>query len=527
MALSNPYTAFFLSSFFISSVLSSPSVVDDLNNLQPPPDFSVTISNNCLKNPSLRYCNSFIPTDLPDIFKSTIVADHLYKESNNYNCNGASFTKIDLRNRPKITPLYLSFAFFWKYCPLTVLVIDLSNNSIKGNFPTDILKCTQVQSLDLSHNNFNGEFPMENFSLLNNLTLLNLSYNRFSELSISDTHFLEQFGSSSFLHSGLLPNHRKFKIKAMFFLVGFPIFVILTVISLGWICFWRPDFLPLFLRHQHKFTPSMLKAATSGFSQRNLVAKLAELDIYRGKLRDGTEVRIEIYQDKITSEQRNEFVERCRILVQLDHKNLVRVLGWCDRRNPRAIVTEWSDDVNMERWLSQSPSWDKKLRILVGVVEGMCYLKEQWPGVVCDLKASSVLLSEDQEPLISRFGITDQNNYSRMVYTFGVLLLEMIANRSSPNVLKEGKSIVEWVRMHYPGNARVVMDAKIKKKGMTYEQASQIIGLGLMCTDLSNEQQQPNLHQISKTVKRVYETSIVLGTPNHKQTHSEREKDQR
>ncbi|KAI3954940.1 hypothetical protein MKW92_045026 [Papaver armeniacum] len=509
MALCDPYTAFFLTSVLLSSVLSSPSVIDDLNNLQPPPDFSVTISNNCLKNPSLRYCDGFLPTDLPDIFKATIVADHLCNESNNHNCNGDSFTKIDLCSRPKITPLYLSFAFFWKYCPLTVLVIDLSNNSIKGNFPTDILKCTQVQSLDLSHNNFNGEFPMEKFSLLNNLTLLNLSYNHFSELPISDTRFLEQFGSSSFLHSGLLPDHRKFKIKATFFFVGFPIFVILIVVSLGWICFWRPDFLPSFLRHQHKFTPSMLKAATSGFSRRNLVAKLAQLEVYRGKLKDGTEVRIEIYQDMITPEQRKEFVEECRILVQLDQKNLVPVLGWCDRRNLRAIVTEWSDGVNLERWLLQSPSWNKRLRILAGVVEGMCYLKDQWPGVVCDLKGTTVLISEDQEePLISRFGITDHNNNSRMVSMFGALLLEMITNRDG---LKGGKSTVEWVRMHYPGNIWAVMDARIKKAGMTYEQASQIVDLGLMCTDLSNEHQPPNLHQISNTVKRVYETSAVLG----------------
>ncbi|MCL7021396.1 hypothetical protein MKW94_016979 [Papaver nudicaule] len=522
MAFSDPYTAFFLTSVLLSSVVSSPSVIDDLNTLKPPPDFSVTISNNCLKNPSLRYCNKNIPTDLHEIFKFSIVASHLCKESNNGDCSGDSFTKIDLRNRPKITPLYLSFAFFWKYCPLTVLAIDLSNNSIKGNFPSDILKCTQVQSLDLSHNKFNGDIPMEDFSLLSNLTLLNLSYNHFSELSISDTHFLEQFESSSFLHSGLLPDHQKFKIKATFFLVGFPIFVILTVVSLGWICFWRPDFLPSFLRHQHKFTPSMLKAATSGFSQRNLVAKLAEIDIYRGILRDETEVRIEIYRDKITSEQRKEFVEECRILVQLDHKNLVRVLGWCDRRNLRAIVTEWSDGVNIERWLSKSPSWNKRLKILVGVVEGMCYLKHQWPNVVCDLKASSVLFSEDQAPLISRFGITDQNKDSRMVYMFGVFLLEMIANRSSPNVLKGGKSsIVEWVRMHYPDNIWVVMDARIKKTGMTYEQASQIIGLGLMCTDLSNDQQQPSLHQIAKTVKRIYESSTVFGAPNHKQSDSE------
>ncbi|OVA05133.1 Protein kinase domain [Macleaya cordata] len=504
-----------------SPILSSASVLEDLNNLQPPPDFNATISNNCLKNPSLRYCN-FISTDLPDIFKSTIVAHYLCNESKNPNCHDDSFTKIDLQNRPKITPLYLSFTFFWKYCPLTILKIDLSNNSIKGNFPSDILQCSQIQALDLSHNQLTGDFPLLSFSPLTNLTLLNLSYNHFSGIRISDSQFFQRFKLSSFLNSGLLPDHQKFKIKVVFFLIGFPIFVFLTVVCFGWICFWRPDFLPSFLRHQHKFTPAMLKAATNGFSECNLVAKIGELDVYRGTMRDGTEIRIEIYRDKIPSEEQRKFVEECRILVQLDHKNLVRVLGWCDHRRLRAIVTEWTDGVNIERWLSQSPPWKQRLKILVGVVEGMCYLEEQWPEVVYDLKTSSVLLSEDQEPLISRFGVGDQNNNSRMVYRFGIFLLEMVANRRSYKEFKRGeRSFIEWVRMHYPENMWKVMDERMKKTGITYEQATQGIGLALLCTDLSTDHRQPGLDQISDIVTRVYESSLVSASPSHKRSRRE------
>ncbi|TQD86674.1 hypothetical protein C1H46_027800 [Malus baccata] len=131
------------------------SVIEDLKNLKPPHDFNSTIMKNCHHNPSLRYCSSS-PVDLHEIFKSTIVASHLCNESKNPNCV-ESFPKIDLRNRPKIAPLYLSFNFFWKSCPLSILTIDVSNNSLESNFPIDALQCTQLQALDLSHNDLYGD----------------------------------------------------------------------------------------------------------------------------------------------------------------------------------------------------------------------------------------------------------------------------------------------------------------------------------------------------------------------------------
>lgn len=207
------------------------SVLEDLKNLHQPPDFNSTIFSNCLKNPSLRYCSSSPMLDLDEIFKFTIVASHLCNESKNPNCV-ESFPKVDLRNRPNIAPLYLSFDFFWKYFPLSIISIDLSNNSMKGDFPIDVLHCTQIQSLDLSINAFSGDIPIQSFSPLINLTFLNRSYNCFSESKLSDSQFSKRFNSSSFLHSGALLDQKRFTVKAVFLLVGFPILVILMVIYL-------------------------------------------------------------------------------------------------------------------------------------------------------------------------------------------------------------------------------------------------------------------------------------------------------
>ncbi|KAL4386415.1 hypothetical protein GQ457_09G000660 [Hibiscus cannabinus] len=468
---------------FMEPVFSA-TVVEDLANLHPPPDFNTTITSNCLRNPSLRYCSSS-PMDLDTIFKFTIVASHLCNESKNPNCV-ETFPKIDLRNRPKIAPLYLSFDFFWKYCPLTVVSIDLSNNSLKGTFPIDVLFCTQMQALDLSHNGLTGEVPIQSLSPLANLTVLNLSYNHFSEAKISDSRFLKRFDPSCFLQSGIIPSHHRYKIKAMMLLLGFPLVVVFMVGCLWWLCFRRPDYLPGLLQNKHRFTPAMLKVATNGFSKKNIVGKCEGSVTYRGVLRDGTQVRVEIYLDSNNSRDKchRKYVEECKVLVQLCHKNLVPVYGWCSNRHMRALVTEWIGRVSVDVWLSETaPSWKHRFKVLVGVLKALCYLQDQWPEIGCDVKTSSVLLHENGEPLIARFRV-GEDSIAKKIHRFGVFVLEMMTDRTLQDGFEGNEAgFVEYVKMVYPGKLQKVVDEKMKLTENTLDQARQTIYVGLMCAD--------------------------------------------
>ncbi|XP_027348414.1 putative cysteine-rich receptor-like protein kinase 35 [Abrus precatorius] len=502
------------------------TVVQDLKNLHQPPNFNTTIVSNCLKNPSLRYCNSN-PMDLDEIFKFSIVASHLCNESKNPNCV-ESFPKIDLRNRPNIATLYLSFGFFWKYCPLSILSIDLSNNSMKGSFPIDVLYCTQIHSLDLSVNEFSGHIPIQSFSPLTNLSFLNLSYNCFSESKLSDSQFFKRFNSSSFLHSGALLDHKRFTLNAVILLIGFPILVMLMVICLGWICFQRPDFLPSKLQRSKMFTPAILKAATDGFSNKNLVGKSDVVHIYKGILRDGTEVKIEIYLDDISMDSYHKFVKECKVLSNLNHKNLVRVLGWCRSRKFRAIITEWTKEENVEMWLSGSASpWNHRLKVIKGIIECMCYLLEEWPEIDYDLNISTVLLSDNMEPLISRFKIGDQNNNRRKIFKFGVFILEMILNRKIQEEFDVGDSgFIRYMRTLSPIDLQQIIDETMEVTETSLHQVKQVLSLGLMCIDQSNNEQ-PSLALIFKTIARAYKTSFVLPSANHRLFHGDRFKGSR
>lgn len=166
------------------------------------------------------------------------------------------------------------------------------------------------------------------------------------------------------------------------------------------------------------------------------MGKSEGVDIYRGVLRDGSEARIEIYwDDDISRESQQRFAEECKVLALLRHKNIVRVLGWCNGRRLRAIVTEWMEAKNVEIWLlGSSPPWKHRLKILMGVVEGVCYLQEEWPQVGYDLRTASLMLSDDLEPLISRFKVADQSSSTRSKYTSTKLGLRVRSDLRFQNV---------------------------------------------------------------------------------------------
>ncbi|KAL8508278.1 hypothetical protein ACS0TY_018751 [Phlomoides rotata] len=497
----------FLTAITLIPATFTASVIEDLDKLQPPPDFNSTITNNCITNPSLRYCNS-TPFDLVTIFKFTIVASHLCNVSNNPNCV-ESFPKIDLHSNPKIAPLYLSFSFFWKFCPLTILSIDLSNNSLKGFFPTEIFYCSQIQALDLSHNNLSGDFPVYNLSIFTNLTFLNLSYNRFSECRASETRFFERFNSSSFVHSGILPDHRELRMKGVVLFVGFPVFVMGSVVFLGWFCFFRTSF--------HQFRPSILKEATDGFSKRNLVGESGGGSLYRGVLRDGSEVRIEVYMDGMSGQEIRRFEEHSKILVQLHHRNIVKVLGWCNSRRLRAMVTDWIDaERSVERWLVKCvPPWKQRVKVVLGIAAGICYLQEEWPDVRCNLETRNVLLSEDGEPLMTRFKLDDHHSSTKRVYRFGMFLLEMVTNRRTREEFeKKEMGFREWVRLNYPEKLENLIDTRMKKTVEIVSEASEIIELGLICTD-SSSRKQPSWDRVCDILSNTLSTKTLDRRTSH------------
>ncbi|KAM0943149.1 putative protein kinase RLK-Pelle-LRR-III family [Dioscorea sansibarensis] len=88
---------------------------------------------------------------------------------------------------------------------LSLVVLSLSNNSLRGELPLEISNCSALTSLDVSNNELSGRLPTS-LSELKNLKSLNLSDNNFSGL-IPASIFgnLKQFDASNNNFSGPVP----------------------------------------------------------------------------------------------------------------------------------------------------------------------------------------------------------------------------------------------------------------------------------------------------------------------------------
>ncbi|KAL0398197.1 UNVERIFIED_CONTAM: putative L-type lectin-domain containing receptor kinase I.1 [Sesamum radiatum] len=174
-------------------------------------------------------------------------------------------------------------------------------------------------------------------------------------------------------------------------------------------------------------------------------------------------------------ENRRRFIEQCKILVQLEHKNIVPVLGWCDSRRLRAIVTEWVDGENIEAWLATcNPPWKQRVQAILGIAAGICYLHEEWPQVGRGAKE-----------------------------------------------LEKSVDVVEWVKSNYPDNVENVIDKRMKKTVEIVSEAAEVLEFGLTCIDVSNSHQ-PSWDRICGLLADISSTAISSASADHGTSRIER-----
>ncbi|CAI0460652.1 unnamed protein product [Linum tenue] len=207
---------------------------------------------------------------------------------------------------------------------------------------------------------------------------------------------------------------------------------------------------------------SVLKAATSGFSDGNKLGQGGFGAVYKGKMPDGQEVAVKRLLTS-SSQGLEELKTEVRLVAKLEHTNLVRLLGCCIQGKEQLLVYEYISNGSLDQLLFAENrksilTWETRYRIIVGIARGMLYLHEdsRLKIVHRDLKGANILLDESMNPKIADFGTArlfsatqthistkkvagtrgymppeyvKNGQFSTVsdVYSFGILLLEIIS----------------------------------------------------------------------------------------------------
>ncbi|GMI79380.1 hypothetical protein like AT5G38260 [Hibiscus trionum] len=238
------------------------------------------------------------------------------------------------------------------------------------------------------------------------------------------------------------------------------------------------DTIETFLQTQNNFVPIRysyfeIKRMTEGFK-----VKLGQGgfgSVFKGKLRSGRFVAVKMLgKSKANGE---DFISEVATIGRIHHVNVVQLVGFCVEGSRQALVYDFMVNGSLDKIIFSKEtctlSWPKLLEIALGVARGIDYLHKgcQMQILHFDIKPHNILLDEHFIPKVSDFGLAklysvDESiisltaargtlgyiapelfykniggiSYKADVYSFGMLLMEMVGRRKNLNASVEHSS---------------------------------------------------------------------------------------
>ncbi|KAJ0263440.1 Cysteine-rich receptor-like protein kinase 17 [Hirschfeldia incana] len=296
-----------------------------------------------------------------------------------------------------------------------------------------------------------------------------------------------------------------------------------------------------------QFDFKTIEAATSNFSEANKLGAGGFGEVYKGILMNGTEVAVKRLS-KTSGQGEGEFKNEVVVVAKLQHRNLVRLLGFSLQGEEKLLVYEFVPNKSLDYFLVDASKrvlldWTTRENIIGGISRGILYLHQDSRLKIIhrDLKASNILLDADMNPKIADFGMArifgmDQtvDNTSKVVgtfgymppeyvthgqfsmksdvYSFGVLILEIISSKKNSSFYQiHGlvNNLVTYVwRLWEDKSLPDLIDPGIKED-CNIDEVARYIHIGLLCVQ-ENPADRPTMSTIHQMLTT---SSITLPVP--------------
>ncbi|XP_045802110.1 G-type lectin S-receptor-like serine/threonine-protein kinase At4g27290 [Trifolium pratense] len=174
--------------------------------------------------------------------------------------------------------------------------------------------------------------------------------------------------------------------------------------------------------------------ATNNFSIDNKLGQGGFGPVYKGKLENGQDIAVKRLCNT-SGQGPKEFINEVKLIANLQHRNLVKLLGCCIQNDEKLLIYEFMINRSLDYFIFDETRksllhWTQRFQIICGIARGLLYLHEDSRLRIIhrDLKTSNILLDENMIPKISDFGLArtlwgdeGEGETRRVVGTYGYI----------------------------------------------------------------------------------------------------------
>ncbi|VAI18884.1 unnamed protein product [Triticum turgidum subsp. durum] len=286
------------------------------------------------------------------------------------------------------------------------------------------------------------------------------------------------------------------------------------------------------------FSEEELQQATNRFSEKQVIGRGGHGTVYKGLLKSNVEVAVKRCMT-IDEQHKKEFGKEMLILAQVNHRNVVKLLGCCLEVEVPMLVYEFVPNGTLFDLIhNNNHGWRISLATRLGIAhdsaEALSYLHSgaSTPILHGDVKSSNILLDNNHKAKVSDFGAsilapTDESQFVTLVqgtcgyldpeymqtcqltdksdvYSFGVVLLELLTCKKPFNLdaLGQEKSLsMMFMSAMKENRLEVMLDDGIKDED-NMEILEEIAELAKHCLEMSGENR-PSMKEVAEKLDRL------------------------
>ncbi|OAY37033.1 wall-associated receptor kinase-like 10 isoform X2 [Manihot esculenta] len=288
------------------------------------------------------------------------------------------------------------------------------------------------------------------------------------------------------------------------------------------------------------FSLKELEKATDHFNVNRIIGQGGQGTVYKGMLVDGRIVAVK--KSNVVDESKFEhFINEVVILSQINHRNVVKLLGCCLEAEFPLLIYEFISNGTLFQYLHEQVdeefplSWATRLQIATEISGALSYLHSAAaiPIFHRDIKSKNILLDEKYKAKVSDFGISrsvaigqthlttkvqgtfgyldpeyfqsSQFTEKSDVYSFGVVLVELLTGQE-PICSTKSEDVVSlatsFIQMMESNRLFEIIDPRIVEQYSIKEEVMVVANIAKRCLNLSGKKR-PTMKQVTMELEAI------------------------